>query len=188
MRAQKALPGQVSEFEKASALQTQTGGAAQQEGMTRLLMELLREGRPSLYFRGAFATLCRDVPFSGIFIGLYSFLKSQALERKAQAGEENPSLHALHNFACGAVAAATASAVTHPFDVLRTRLQLSRHSEGPDAWAPGEGLLRGGFRLCREEGALVLFRGLGMRLVKRSLMAAMTWSSFDELKKALAPR
>lgn len=153
--------------------------------MTRLLVELLKEGKPSLYFRGAFATLCRDVPFSGIFIGLYSCLKGKALERTAQSEEECPSLNALHNFACGAVAAATASVVTHPFDVIRTRLQLARHAEG---WPQGEGLFRGAARLCREEGSMVLFRGLGMRLVKRSLMAAMTWSWFDELKKALASR
>ena len=84
---------------------------------------LLRNEPPRNWFRGSMATICRDVPFSGLFFVVYLHLKGH-LGVEADS-RESVSFYALRNFACGAFAAATASALTHPFDVLRTRLQLA---------------------------------------------------------------
>lgn len=156
---------------------------------------LLRHEPPLNWFRGTLATICRDVPFSSLFFVVYVHLKGQ-LGVEADS-REKVSFYALRNFACGAVAAATASAITHPFDVLRTRLQLEGvapaaavPSSRPSSNISGQGtpvrrgLIRRVAELARTEGPGALCRGLGMRLLKRSLMAALTWTSFEEIKTA----
>lgn len=171
-------------------------------GMSQAFLQLLRNERPLDWFRGTFATICRDFPFSGLFFVVYVNLKSHmGVEADSR---ERVSCYALQNFGCGAVAAATASAITHPFDVLRTRLQLdgvassagmtsstAAHSsvQGSDRQATAQrGLFRRVAQLARDEGPGVLWRGLGMRLLKRSLMAALTWTSFEEIKSAISGR
>ncbi|PFH38770.1 carrier superfamily protein [Besnoitia besnoiti] len=161
-----------------------------------VLAEMWRAEGPASLMRGAWPTVLRDVPFSGIFFGLYMWLRTQA---GLEGGRADVSCFALRNFCCGAAAAAFASAVTHPFDVVRTRIQLHglcmAHHAGDRAAAPAQTprasssgaaprptmmrMMRG---MVREEGLLVLWRGLGARLAKRSLMSAMTWTSFEELK------
>lgn len=160
---------------------------------------LLRHEPPLNWFRGTLATICRDVPFSGLFFVVYVHLKGQlGVEANSR---ERVNFYALQNFACGAIAAATASAITHPFDVLRTRLQLDAVASAAATAASKSsgnmskalvspvrrGLVRGVIDLARTEGLGVLGRGLGMRLLKRSLMAALTWTSFEEIKTAASP-
>ncbi|CBZ49531.1 putative mitochondrial carrier domain-containing protein [Neospora caninum Liverpool] len=195
-----------------------------------LILEMWRTEGPASLLRGAWLTVLRDVPFSGIFFGMYTWLRTQV---GMDGPREDISHFALKNFCCGASAAALASAVTHPFDVVRTRIQLyglyvaQRNTHGAGFAAPagsrpvsvppqkcGSENLRGqagpesatatrggGARdakgvdltmrkmvrqMIREEGLLVLWRGLGARLAKRSLMSAMTWTSFEELRVVLA--
>lgn len=170
--------------------------------MLKAFGRLLRNERPLDWFRGTLATICRDFPFSGLFFIVYVNLKAQAgVEADSR---DRVSFYALQNFGCGAVAAATASAITHPFDVLRTRLQLdgvaaptgvasvsqvnSRVQANAQLANAQRGLLKRVAQLVRTEGAGVLWRGLGVRLLKRSLMAALTWTSFEEIKTAVSGR
>lgn len=153
---------------------------------------LLRSEPPLTWFRGAFATICRDMPFSSLFFVIFVYLKNH-LGVNAES-RDSVSFYALRNFACGAAAAATASTITHPFDVLRTRLQLegvagalgfSTGSNSASSSNP-RGLLGRATQLARAEGFGVLGSGLGMRLLKRSLMAALTWTSFEEIRTAIS--
>lgn len=170
--------------------------------MLQAFTQLLRNERPFDWFRGTLATICRDFPFSGLFFVVYVNLKSHmGVEADAR---ERVSCYALRNFGCGAFAAATASAITHPFDVLRTRLQLDGVAvsaattsstamrsvvRGSDRQGLAHrGLFRRVAQLAANEGPDVLWRGLGMRLLKRSLMAALTWTSFEEIKSAISGR
>lgn len=172
-------------------MESSLGSGSMLQGFTRLL----RHEPPLSWFRGTFSTICRDVPFSGLFFVVYVQLKGQ-LGVEADS-RENVSFYALRNFACGAVAAATASAITHPFDVLRTRLQLEGVAAAPSSRPSSNisrqdspvrrGLIRRMAELARTEGPGALCRGLGMRLLKRSLMAALTWTSFEEIKTAAPP-
>ncbi|CDI81755.1 mitochondrial carrier domain-containing protein, putative [Eimeria praecox] len=191
----------VAIFNPISIVKTRMESSLGPGGMMQAFIQLLRNERPLDWFRGTMATICRDFPFSGLFFVVYVNLKSHmGVEADSR---ERVSYYALQNFGCGAVAAATASAITHPFDVLRTRLQLDgvatavtmpstavnssiqgNHRQG----TPQRGLLRRVAQLARDEGPGVLWRGLGMRLLKRSLMAALTWTSFEEIKSAISSR
>ncbi|KAL8271175.1 hypothetical protein Esti_004907 [Eimeria stiedai] len=246
----------VAVFNPISIVKTRMESSLGRGGMLESFVQLLRREPPLNWFRGTLATVCRDMPFSGLFFVVYVHLKGQ-LGVEADS-RERVSFYALQNFACGALAAGTASALTHPFDVLRTRLQLdgvaaaaataaggaaaapspaeatasavaaaarakaaaaappaasppaaARAAASPPATSPApagagaaaraaagggvrrghfaplrRGLIRGLADLARRDGLGVLWRGLGMRLVKRSLMAALTWTSFEEIKSA----
>ena len=78
---------------------------------------------------GILPTLLRDVPFSGLYLMFYTQLKS----RLKSADLENPGNQIrkiyesseLRNFGCGLWAGALACLVTHPVDVIKTKIQVS---------------------------------------------------------------
>jgi solute carrier family 25 protein 38 len=74
----------------------------------------------------------------------------------------------------GAVAGALATACTQPFDLAKTRVQLSR--EKTDFVT----VLRS---VIRNEGVVGLFNGIGPRLVRKSLSQAFTWTVYEELMR-----
>lgn len=79
------------------------------------ILEMLRtEGWSGLY-RGYHVTLIRDVPFSGLYLAFYEHLRN--------------GLPISNRFTCnlvsGLVAGGLATIVTHPFDVIKTRVQAS---------------------------------------------------------------
>ncbi|XP_026193785.1 mitochondrial glycine transporter [Cyclospora cayetanensis] len=180
-------------FNPISIVKTRMESSLGSGSMMQSFWHLLRHEPPLNWCRGSLATIFRDVPFSGLFFVVYVHLKGY-LGVEADS-RENVNFYALQNFACGAAAAATASAITHPFDVLRTRLQLdavaaslngstaSGSNSGPSA-IRHQGIMTRVAELARTEGPSVLWRGLGIRLLKRSLMAALTWTSFEEIKTA----
>ncbi|KAL8438760.1 hypothetical protein Efla_003431 [Eimeria flavescens] len=219
----------VAVFNPISIVKTRMESSLKSGGMFEAFWTLLRREPALNWFKGTLATVCRDVPFSGLFFVVYVHLKTQ-LGVAAEA-RSSVSCYALQNFACGVAAAGTASALTHPFDVLRTRLQLDGlvkpaaaaaatpaaaagaaiggaggagragggRAPGAAAAAGGggfsttngytpirRGLVGGLVDLTRREGLGVMWRGLGVRVFKRSLMAALTWTSYEEIKSAVS--
>uniref|UniRef100_A0A158Q8T8 Solute carrier family 25 member 40 n=1 Tax=Elaeophora elaphi TaxID=1147741 RepID=A0A158Q8T8_9BILA len=77
------------------------------------------EGWSSLW-RGWSPSLMRDMPFSAVYWTGYEFLKTNSLQRLNQQ-ETN----FLISFGCGAVAGSLAAFVTTPFDVVKTRRQIT---------------------------------------------------------------
>jgi len=133
------------------------------------------EGLLSLY-SGVLPTLVRDAPFSGIFFAVYTKTKGFLEEQKNElAGKILP--HSSKTFFSGLFAGAIATLITHPADVLKTRLQI-RSSNG--SFADGRVLLLELNNLLREEGIRGLFVGVFARVVKRALSSALTWSLFEK--------
>jgi hypothetical protein len=78
------------------------------------------EGWASL-FSGLVPTIVRDAPFSGLYYTSYSQLKEALGAPAAVAAIPLP---LVRNFIAGLGAGALATIITHPADVLKTRLQL----------------------------------------------------------------
>jgi solute carrier family 25 protein 39/40 len=107
-------------------------------------------------WRGLGPTLWRDVPFSGIYWAGYEAWK-RFFESRGKKG-------AYVAFACGAISGTTASLITSPFDVLKTRrqalLMTGTMSSRTTATIP---LLA---HIVRTEGTAALFAGVFPRTVK----------------------
>ncbi len=87
--------------------------------------------------------------------------------------ELNPNLH----FICGISAGLLASVITQPADVIKTQLQLYpfRYKSTLDCV----------FVVCEKNGVQGLFRGMLPRCMRRTLMAAMSWTVFEAVMKRL---
>ncbi|KAG8219861.1 mitochondrial carrier domain-containing protein [Butyriboletus roseoflavus] len=107
-------------------------------------------------WRGLGPTLWRDVPFSGIYWAGYEAWK-RYFESQGKTG-------AYVAFASGAISGTTASLVTSPFDVLKTRRQTLLMSGTLPSTATATIPLC--FRIMRTEGASALFAGILPRTAK----------------------
>lgn len=153
----------------------QTGPGVVGEGnMFRALGSIAKMEGVSGLFRGLGPTVVANAPFSALYYLFYTRTKDY-LEYKWGKG-------AAANFVSGLSAAAVATTITQPADILRTRLQLYRSTPADitgilDKRTPS-GMLT---IMLREEGPGVFTRGLLPRVLKRSLQTAVVWTIYEAL-------
>jgi len=139
-------------------------------GLGSGLGQILRtEGLTGLY-RGLGPTLVRDVPFSALYLASYELLK-QEIPSKIDASPNT--CHILAGLGAGIMA----SLVTHPADVVKTRMQVA------DSKTRLAAALVGTLRECGFKGFLA---GLAPRLVRRTAMAALAWTVYERMLAAMA--
>ncbi|AET38839.1 Hem25p Ecym_3351 [Eremothecium cymbalariae DBVPG len=136
------------------------------------------------FFRGFYATALRDAPYAGIYVLLYEKAKETLPRILPSAILEVDHSNILKTYSSaiinvtGAVfAACTGSALTAPFDTIKTRMQLE-----PDKFSGFIQTLR---YIVTKEKIRVLFRGLGLRLTRKALGAGIGWTVYEELIKTL---
>ncbi|MBN3298257.1 S238B protein, partial [Amia calva] len=127
----------------------------------------LSEGPRSL-FSGLTATLLRDAPFSGIYVMFYSQAK-KALPPELTSAPCAP----LANFGCGVFAGVLAAVATQPADVVKTHMQVQ---PGQHRWTGAAAT-----HIYRTQGVQGFFRGAVPRALRRTLMAAMAWTVYEQL-------
>ena len=132
------------------------------------------------FFSGFGATAIRDAPYAGLYVLFYE----QSKRRLSQIQEVTPlaeiseggmksSTSLSINFLSGVLAAGFATAITNPFDAVKTRLQLM----------PGKysNMMIAGRRMIKEDGFRSLFDGLGLRMGRKALSSALAWTLYEEL-------
>nr|XP_006200728.1 mitochondrial glycine transporter isoform X1 [Vicugna pacos] len=128
----------------------------------------LSEGYRGL-FSGLTATLLRDAPFSGIYLMFYNQTKNIVLHEDQLGAVFVPVV----NFSCGVLAGVLASLVTQPADVIKTHMQLSPMKF---RWI-GQAVAL----IFKEYGLRGFFQGSVPRALRRTLMAAMAWTVYEEM-------
>lgn len=117
---------------------------------------------------GILPTLFRDAPFSGLYLMLYQNLKTGSAWMAPITGDS--SLH----FLCGISAGCLASIITHPADVIKTKMQLS--STKTTIWSTSVSIYQG-------SGMGGFMTGLAPRMLRRSLMASLAWTVYEKAMK-----
>jgi len=155
-------------------------GGGTPRGLVSTFVNIARKEGAGGLFSGLGSTVARDAPFSGLNLLLFtqtrSFMHELARMQQREAG-------AMDTFIAGALAGAGATFITHPPDVIRTRVQLGRmmtSSQGA-LKAPAVSL----FNILKEEGVQALWVGSLPRVARRTLQQAITWSMFDFVSRAL---
>nr|POE54880.1 solute carrier family 25 member 38 like [Quercus suber] len=130
---------------------------------------LAKEG-PRGFFAGFGATAVRDAPYAGLYVVIYEQCKTRLA---GFTGASSSTATAGTNFASGVVAAISATTLTNPFDAIKTRLQI----------APGRygNMLRAAQMMVQLEGVRSMFSGLSMRIGRKALSSAFTWTVYEEL-------
>ncbi|KAJ1850249.1 S-adenosylmethionine transporter, partial [Coemansia sp. RSA 2703] len=125
------------------------------------------------FYRGYFAQVAREIPFTCIQFPLYEWLKMRrALSARRQIKPWEAAL-------CGSLAGAVAAAATTPLDVVKTRVMLA-HAGGPR-----EGVWRMLANIAREEGARALFRGVAPRTAWISVGGFVFLGAYEQATSAM---
>lgn len=128
------------------------------------------------FFAGFGATAVRDAPYAGLYVLVYEQAKTQ-LGAFAHPLEDtrriSASTSATVNFLSGMIAATTATALTNPFDAIKTRLQIAPSKYG--------NMFRAAKMMLEQEGVRSMFSGLSMRIGRKALSSAFTWTVYEEL-------
>ncbi|KAL8782486.1 MAG: hypothetical protein Q9213_005325 [Squamulea squamosa] len=132
------------------------------------------------FFAGFGATAIRDAPYAGLYVVFYEQSKRylSKIKEVTAADETLPndmrSCSAISiNFVSGVLAAGVATAITNPFDAVKTRLQLM-----PGKYA---NMVQASRQMIKEEGVRTLFDGLGLRAGRKTLSSALGWTVYEEL-------
>ena len=115
-------------------------------------------------------TLFRDVPFSGLYLMFYEHLKSLVA---TDTKHYNPT--AAH-FMCGFASGILASLVTQPADVIKTNMQLDRENRG---------MVKTVQRIYGQQGLGGFAIGLAPTMLRRTLMAALAWTVYENMIKTI---
>lgn len=118
---------------------------------------------------GLLPTLVRDAPFSGIYLMFYDQLKPLVPSLLMEASPD------LGHFVCGLGAGSAASAITHPADVIKTKMQIS---SGKALSLPATVRM-----VYSAHGSQGFWRGLTPRLLRRTMMAALAWTVYENVMR-----
>ncbi|KAL6718003.1 hypothetical protein ACLMJK_004088 [Lecanora helva] len=134
------------------------------------------------FFSGFGATAIRDAPYAGLYVLFYEQSKRYMSQLPGVAplpetgGPRNgmkSSTSVSINFVSGVLAAGIATAITNPFDVIKTRLQLMPAHYG--------NMFVAGHKMLTEDGIRGLFDGLGLRMARKAISSALAWTLYEEL-------
>lgn len=140
------------------------------------------------FFSGFGATAMRDAPYAGLYVLFYEQSKKRlssltgggddtkdpiASRAKITSPAMGVSTAATINFGSGVIAGAACSAISNPFDAVKTRIQLQ------------PGVYRNTFHAARmmvaEEGLRSLADGLALRMSRKAMSSALAWTVYEEL-------
>nr|CAG8470320.1 10472_t:CDS:2 [Entrophospora candida]CAG8543515.1 1187_t:CDS:2 [Entrophospora candida] len=128
------------------------------------------EGIKGLFY-GSGSTVIRDAPYSGLYVLFYERCKLLIanVSSLSSINIPKPTIH----MTSAIIAGLSATMITHPFDMLKTRLQLK-----PIEY---KNLFYGANKIIREEGFLRLFDGMSLRLSKKTVQAVINWTLYESL-------
>ncbi|KAI5075327.1 hypothetical protein GOP47_0009403 [Adiantum capillus-veneris] len=136
--------------------------------MKALVLIARTEGLKGLY-SGLVPTILRDAPYSGLYLLLYSTTRRTISEWQ----DSRRSPHMPVNFLAGAIAGASATILTHPPDVIRTKLQLENREYSS--------IISSIRHVYQVHGIRGFFAGVLPRAGRRALHQAFAWTIFFEL-------
>ncbi|KAG8967607.1 hypothetical protein FRC03_009732 [Tulasnella sp. 419] len=142
------------------------------KSMAEALQDIWRQSGPSGLLQGFKASALRDAPYAGIFVLFYELIK----ERSTNIVSRNWDIPApwIHTWS-GASAGMIATLATHPFDVVKTKMQIQ----------PGNYRYRSvtstAFDIFKARGLLGLFDGGGIRISRKVLSSAISWTVYESL-------
>ncbi len=138
------------------------------------------------FFSGFGATAVRDAPYAGLYVVFYEKSKaylsrlfaaptadSDVEGQKARNRRSTTIPAATINATSGVLAAASATAITNPFDAVKTRLQLMPLKYG--------NMVRATKLMIKEDGMRGFFDGLGLRMGRKAVSSALAWTVYEEL-------
>ncbi|KAK9888033.1 hypothetical protein WA026_000315 [Henosepilachna vigintioctopunctata] len=121
---------------------------------------------------GLLPTLFRDAPFSGLYLMFYTQTKKLVPSDVLNSPYASPA-----HFTCGITSGILASLVTQPADVVKTKVQLY-----PNKF---DGIWSATVHVHAKYGIKGYFKGIVPRTLRRTLMAAMSWTIYERVSQSI---
>ncbi|KAF9364040.1 hypothetical protein BGX34_002643 [Mortierella sp. NVP85] len=118
------------------------------------------------------ATAMRDAPLAGLYVLFYEQCKSKLGVLKATSSYFDVSTPTIH-MVSGVAAGFLSTVITHPFDMLKTRMQLKP--------AEYKNVFQGARKVLLEEGAIGFLDGILVRTIRKSIHSAISWTVYEEV-------
>ncbi|XVF08177.1 hypothetical protein REPUB_Repub06bG0203500 [Reevesia pubescens] len=129
------------------------------------------------FWKGNLVTIAHRLPYTSVNFYAYERYKSllqSILGLQNQRG--NASADLCVHFVGGGLAGMTAASTTYPLDLVRTRLAAQRNS------IYYRGIWHAFHTICKEEGFLGLYKGLGATLLGVGPSIAISFSAYEALR------
>ncbi|XP_058732646.1 mitochondrial arginine transporter BAC2-like [Vicia villosa] len=133
------------------------------------------EGLCGIY-RGFGITVLRDAPALAFYFGAYEYTREKLNPGCRDSCQE--SVHTM--FIAGGVAGIASWIFNYPTDVIKTRLQAQTSSS-----LKYKGILDCALKIIKEEGLIVLWRGLGATLVRAFIMNSAIFPTYQVTLRCL---
>ncbi|OMJ78909.1 hypothetical protein SteCoe_21179 [Stentor coeruleus] len=141
------------------------------DGIVRIYTEEGIKG----YYRGLTSCLLRDLPFAGLAYGFYELFSGFF---SSLSGIEKPTL--VHRAIAGATAGFSATLLTQPFDIIKTRQQFSHMANHSDY--KYKSIFDAFVKIYQNEGFAGYTIGLKIRIIERSSAYTIVWVIYEKLK------
>ncbi|KAL0968517.1 hypothetical protein UPYG_G00267910 [Umbra pygmaea] len=135
-------------------------GPTRRTTAVRITLELLKTRGLAGLYRGAGATLMRDVPFSMIYFPLFANLNTLGWGARGSHGDVHDRAPFLQSFMAGCTAGSVAAVAVTPLDVIKTRIQTLQKGEGEDTY---RGIVDCTRRIWSKEGPAAFLKGATCR-------------------------
>ncbi|KDQ14162.1 hypothetical protein BOTBODRAFT_352351 [Botryobasidium botryosum FD-172 SS1] len=127
------------------------------------------------FLQGFTASALRDAPHAGIFVLSYEAVKERTT---TWLRPESPSATALILSFSGAAAGTIATIVTHPFDMIKTQMQIRTEPQYRSVVGTIVGIIR-------ERGPSGFLDGVSLRLTRKVFSSAIAWTVYEAMMIAL---
>ncbi|CAO2826989.1 unnamed protein product [Amaranthus hypochondriacus] len=129
------------------------------------------------FWKGNLVTIVHRLPYSAVNFYAYEHYKKLLQSVPGlHSKRENTTMNACVHFVAGGLSGITSASSTYPLDLVRTRLAAQRNSTYyRGIWHTLE-------TICREEGFLGLYKGLGATILGVGPSIAISFSVYETLR------
>eukprot|EP00877_Chromochloris_zofingiensis_P001306 jgi/Chrzof1/11176/Cz05g26210.t1 len=157
-------------------VQALMGGAYSYGSARQAFLSLTKDRGLSGLFKGYWATNCVWLPWNIIYIATYEQSKKRMCTSLHK--QSNKDLPAWSIATCSGASAAFAALLTHPADVVKTRLQvLSATADGANLTAVAIAK-----QMLKQEGPSAFTHGLLARMLHTAPGCMLSWMFYEKLK------
>ncbi|KAJ7950246.1 Mitochondrial substrate carrier family protein [Quillaja saponaria] len=128
------------------------------------------------FWKGNLVTIAHRLPYSSVSFYAYERYKNLLHSFLGENRRGNASTDACVHFVAGGLAGITAATATYPLDLVRTRLAAQTNA------IYYRGILHAFNTICRDEGFLGLYKGLGATLLGVGPSIAISFSVYEGLR------
>ncbi|KAJ0102635.1 hypothetical protein Patl1_06467 [Pistacia atlantica] len=153
------------------------GAALRKASIWREASRIVNEEGFRAFWKGNLVTIAHRLPYSSVnFYAYEQYKKLLQVIPGLQSRGENMGADACLHFLGGGLAGITAASATYPLDLVRTRLAAQTNV------IYYRGIWHALQTICREEGVLGLYKGLGATLLGVGPSIAISFSVYETLR------